>query len=313
MMIKTTTNNKAIDHVLMVVKPLIWGVTLLALLAGCSGNAKKDEVSSTTVVDPLRFEAKSRCGNDPQYTVAGQTYQVLNSAAGYREQGIATWYGAEYQGMETAGCEQFDMYAYTAAHKTLPLPSFVRVTNTQNNRSVIVRVNDRGPFDQPGVIQLSFAAANALGVSRQTVIPVRLEGMTQGEFGDSSNTQAAAKTPSRRGPPKLTPKVMPQPASPVARPTLPSMAKPTAAQKQQGQVFYVVAGTFAKQEEALDLFIRLTSAGLGKAEMASAPTKQGIMHQVRIGPLYNQDQIDNVKDVLVSNGLSKFKVVAVKK
>lgn len=297
-------------------KPLLWSVALLVLiagLAGCSGNAKKDEVSSTTVVDPLRFEAKARCGNDPQYTVAGQTYRVLSSAAGYREQGIATWYGAEYQGTETAGCEQFDMYAYTAAHKTLPLPSFVRVTNTQNNRSVIVRVNDRGPFDQPGVIQLSFAAANALGVSRQTGIPVRLEGMTQGEFGNSANSQSAAKTPSRQGPPTLTPKKMPKPASPVARPTLPSMAKPTGAQKQQGQVFYVVAGTFAKQEEALDLFIRLTSAGLGKAEMASAPTKQGVMHQVRIGPLYNQDQIDNVKDVLVSNGLSKFKVVAVKK
>lgn len=304
----------------MVMKPLVLGMACLMLftgLAGCGSNAKKNEIASTTVVDPLRFEAKSRCGNEPQYSVAGKTYRVLDSAAAYREQGTATWYGAEYQGTETAGCEQFDMYAYTAAHKTLPLPSFVRVINTQNNRSVIVRVNDRGPFDQPGVIQLSFAAANALGVSRQTGIPVRLEGMTQGEFGDSSNTQAAAKTPSRQGPPRLAPKAaVAKPSSvPVAkaRPALPSMAKPTAAQKQQGQVFYVVAGTFAKQEQSLDLFIRLTAAGLGKAEMASAPTKQGVMHQVRVGPLYNQDQIDNVKDVLTSNGLSKFKVVAVSK
>ena len=117
------------------------------------------------LVEPTpRAEPRSRYGNHSPYKVLGRTYRVMESADGYVERGVASWYGKKFHGRPTSSFEPYDMYAFTAAHKTLPLPTYVRVTNLENQRSVVLRVNDRGPFVADRIIDLSYAAAMRLGV-----------------------------------------------------------------------------------------------------------------------------------------------------
>ena len=258
-------------------------------LTGCSTtNTSVTHAPTPTTTSTAKADVPApalSCGNDPSYTIDGKAYQVLKSAAGYVEQGTAAWYGAEYQSTETAGCETFDMNAFSAAHRTLPLPSFVRVTNQQNGKAVIVRVNDRGPFDSNDLIQLSFAAANALGIKGRSGAPVTVEALSADQY--QGVVPAELMNPNHADAPQ-------KPAEVIDK------SKP----------YYVIAGTWSDQGSALDMFVRLTSVGLGKTEMVTAQEKAQVVHQVRIGPLYNQDQIDNVKDTLESNGLANFRVVA---
>lgn len=110
-------------------------------------------------------EPHSRYGNPESYEVFGKRYYTLRSGRGYNARGIASWYGSKFHGQRTSSGESYDMYAMTAAHKTLPLPSYVRVTNLKNNRSVVVKVNDRGPFHDNRLIDLSYTAAWKLGIT----------------------------------------------------------------------------------------------------------------------------------------------------
>ena len=110
-------------------------------------------------------EFKSRSGNPETYVIDGVTYRVLDTSAGYREEGIASWYGGYFHGRLTSSGDVYDMYQMTAAHKSLPLPTYVRVTHLGNGRSVVLRVNDRGPFVEDRLIDLSLAAASKLGMA----------------------------------------------------------------------------------------------------------------------------------------------------
>ncbi|GAB5451088.1 MAG: septal ring lytic transglycosylase RlpA family protein [Halioglobus sp.] len=114
-------------------------------------------------------------GNTSPYTVNGVTYEVLEDHRGYTEEGIASWYGTKFNGYETSNGEIFDLYQPSAAHKTLPIPSYARVTNIENGASVVVRVNDRGPFHADRLIDLSYAAAVKLGFMQQGTARVRVE------------------------------------------------------------------------------------------------------------------------------------------
>jgi len=111
-----------------------------------------------------KVEPRALYGNKSPYSVLGQTYNVLPSPRGYVERGIASFYGNKFHGYKTSSLEEYDMYQFSAAHKTLPLPSYARVTNLENGKSVIVRINDRGPFHENRIIDLSFAAAVKIGV-----------------------------------------------------------------------------------------------------------------------------------------------------
>ena len=125
--------------------------------------------------DPVvRALPKSPRGNRP-YMVWGTRYDVLDSAEGYDRRGLASWYGTKFNGRETSSGEVYDMFDLTAAHRSLPLPSYVRVTNTDNGKSTVVRVNDRGPFHPERIIDLSYAAAVKLGFHDQGVAPVRVQ------------------------------------------------------------------------------------------------------------------------------------------
>lgn len=136
-----------------------------------------DCIAEPAVVDV----ARSAVGNRSPYQVLGKTYKVLDSAGGYVERGTASYYGSKFHGRLTSNREVYDMYAYTAAHKTLPLPSFARVTNLDNGKSVVVRVNDRGPFHDGRVIDLSYAAAVKLGITARGTGNVEVRGLTAKE------------------------------------------------------------------------------------------------------------------------------------
>lgn len=128
------------------------------------------------LVEPVpKAEPKSRYGNPASYKVNGKTYYVLDSAKGYDKTGMASWYGEKFHGYRTSSGEPYDMYKFTAANKVLPLPTYVRVTNLDNNKSVIVRVNDRGPFHAGRIIDLSWAAAKKLDIAAKGTGRVRVQ------------------------------------------------------------------------------------------------------------------------------------------
>jgi len=156
---------------------------VLLFLAGCAGD-KKDEpadgpsdrrLTPADVRDAVpKREPLARYGNHSPYTVLGKTYTVMESSKGYKERGVASWYGSKFHGRRTSSGEVYDMHLATAAHKRLPLPTFAEVTNLDNGRSMIVKINDRGPFHDDRIIDLSYAAAVKLGVDKTGTARVKV-------------------------------------------------------------------------------------------------------------------------------------------
>ena len=137
-----------------------------ALLGVGSSLPSGDGIDFDELPDAIpQAELKSRSGNPETYVIDGVTYRVMDTSSGYRERGIASWYGGYFHGRITSNGDVYDMYQMTAAHKSLPLPTYVRVTHLGNGRSVVLRVNDRGPFVEDRIIDLSFAAASKLGMA----------------------------------------------------------------------------------------------------------------------------------------------------
>jgi len=135
-------------------------------------------VNLDTISDAVpREEPLSKYGNQSEYEAFGSTYRTLATSEGYEEEGLASWYGEEFQGRRTSSGEPYDLYAMTAAHRTLPLPSYVEVTNLENGRTVVVRVNDRGPFRSNRVIDVSYAAGHRLGLLANGTARVRVRAL----------------------------------------------------------------------------------------------------------------------------------------
>ena len=163
-------------------------------------------------------EPRSPVGNRSPYTVLGKQYHVMDTPGGYDEQGTSADYGAKCHGRRTSNQEVCDMYAFTAAHKTLPLPSFARVTNLDNGKSVVVRVNDRGPFHEGRVIDLSYAAAVKLGIVARGTGRVEVRALAPGEAGSSARTTATTAATKRAGDPSPGATTAPATASTAALP-----------------------------------------------------------------------------------------------
>ena len=141
-----------------------------------SDSAPLQSIKASEVKDAVpRADPILAAGNKSPYTVRGVEYEILKDARNYREQGIASWYGAKFNGRKTSNGEIYDLYKATAAHKTLPIPSYALVTNLDNGRSVVVRVNDRGPFHADRVIDLSYGAAVKLGYMKKGTARVEVE------------------------------------------------------------------------------------------------------------------------------------------
>lgn len=148
-------------------------VAAAALCAACSPASKRDSAPSgkkdlSRVPDAVPVaEPRSTRGNPPFYEVYGRRYHVMQTSEGYLERGVASWYGKKFHGRLTSNGETYDMYAMTAAHKTLPLPAFAEVTTLENGKRVVVRINDRGPFVKDRIIDLSYAAATRIGMTEK--------------------------------------------------------------------------------------------------------------------------------------------------
>ncbi|MDT8408334.1 MAG: septal ring lytic transglycosylase RlpA family protein [Wenzhouxiangellaceae bacterium] len=153
------------------------------LLSACGSRDARDGAGQPIDAERIevpkpRAEARARYGNHSPYQVNGKTYRVLPSADGYRERGRASWYGSKFHGRATSSGEPFDMYKVSGAHKTLPLPTWVEVTNLDNGRTLVVRLNDRGPFKEGRIIDLSYAAAIKLGVLEAGTAAVEVRAIT---------------------------------------------------------------------------------------------------------------------------------------
>ena len=152
---------------------------LFTLLSGCAPFTEESQSPDTNVQQLIpEDEALSKTGNDP-YVVDGILYTPLLELDNYSETGRASWYGKKFHGKKTSSGEVYDMYQFSAAHKTLPIPSYIEVTNLANNKSMGVRVNDRGPFVGPRILDLSYAAAKELGFVTQGTTQVKIKSLSR--------------------------------------------------------------------------------------------------------------------------------------
>lgn len=239
---------------------------------------------------------RSARGNPPFYEVFGKRYHVMDSSDGYRETGIASWYGRDFHGQPTSGGETYDMHGLTAAHKTLPIPTWVEVRNVSNGRRVIVRVNDRGPFVGNRIIDLSYRAAQELDMVRAgtTRVEVRALGTPPGGAPLGDIRQAAASPPASRGISIISEAVadVPGPGDRAFR------------------QIYVQVGAFSDRDNALRLTDLLKRNGFDNSFIVSGLDGGDSLHRVRIGPLSDSTQFDRVNDDLRSMGLESGRLVA---
>lgn len=264
-------------------------VLLLAvLLASCAGPTVPlidrdappvlDRPGLETQPDPVpRWEPAARAGNRSPYIVFGETYHVLPSAAGFIDEGDASWYGRKFHGRATSNGERYDMFSLTAAHKHLPLPTWLRVTHLGNGRSIIVRVNDRGPFHGDRIIDLSYGAAVKLGFHEDGVARVRIEAITPARPGTEPLDDASAASAAHM-----------QPASITAE---------AGASEIRGAI-WLQAGAFGDREGAERLHGALADLlGDDAARVHMDATLAGIT-RVRIGPFSDLDEAGRVQALI---------------
>ena len=218
-------------------------------------------------------EPRSRKGNPPFYDVLGKRYFVLSSSVGYLERGVASWYGPGFHKVRTSTGEIYDMYGMSAAHKTLPLPAYVRVTNLQNGRNVVVRVNDRGPFVGNRIIDLSYTAASKLDMLRNGTAMVEVRNV---ELPPSPDARAAAA--------QITAEV----AAPVAVPT----------------ALFIQAGAFSDPKNAERLMEKLRGGSYGKIFVRDNEIAGRRMYRVRIGPVPSVPEFDRIVAALERAGIN---------
>lgn len=277
----------------------IAALALAALLTGC-GTTMTGSRDGTPArkLDPDRIadavprrDPVTKAGNKNPYTVLGKTYRILPSAKGYRARGRASWYGTKFHGRSTANGENYDVYAMTAAHCTLPIPAYVQVTNLENGRRAIVRVNDRGPFVDDRLIDLSYAAAVKLGYAHKGTALVEVVAI------DVDNWPPRAVA-SDAPPPRL---IAPPPAAPaaatLAAPVLPRQS--TIVRSEDGsERHYVQAGAFQSRITAEGLQQQL--AQLTRYPVVVQMSPPPVLYRVRIGPLANRAEAEQLRAQLLA-------------
>jgi len=226
------------------------------------------------LVEPTpKNEPRSLYGNKSPYSVLGRSYTILPSASGYVERGIASFYGNKFHGYKTSNLEDYDMYKFSAAHKTLPIPSYARVTNLENGKSVVVRINDRGPFHENRIIDLSYAAAVKIGVWPKGTGLVEVRALVPGE-------------------PDLPP---PPPAPSVVAGT----PKPG---------IFLQVGAFSDNANAERVAQQLRAANLAPVQIIDAQIGGRAVRRVRLGPISDVDRADQITTQIETMGLPRPQV-----
>lgn len=227
-------------------------------------------------------EPRSRYGNRSPYSVLGKTYHVMDDAAGYVDRGIASYYGQKFHGRRTSSLEVYDMYTFSAAHKTLPLPSYARVTNLANGESVVVRVNDRGPFHEGRIIDLSYAAAVKLGIHETGTARVEVRALVPGAPEPVPDVQVAAAAP----PSAMDALVAALPEGPATVAGAPSAATaPVAAPMPPHDAVVLQVASFSTRPNAERALAQLRAAGIEGAQLLDATADGQPVWRVRIGPV----------------------------
>ncbi|MGD8322932.1 MAG: septal ring lytic transglycosylase RlpA family protein [Gammaproteobacteria bacterium] len=240
---------------------------LLAVVACSSVEPQTVSVSEPAVVNPPRTAR----GNPAEYVVLGRRYRVMASGDGYRDTGVASWYGRDFHGKPTSSGERYDMFGMTAAHKTLPIPTWVEVTNQRNGRAVIVKVNDRGPFVDDRIIDLSYAAALELDMLNSGTAPVFVRALG-------------------------------------APATLPTVAGDSDQSAEERLVFAQVAA-FSDAANAQRMVSRLQRSGFRNALVISGRRGADLVHRVRIGPLSSDSVFDTVREQLSGLGFTGAQMI----
>ena len=253
---------------------LLFGATLSA----CGGGAVKDgapaDIPSASAKPTPRPEPLSRYGNGPIYEVLGKQYKVLESSTGYRERGVASWYGKKFHGRLTSNREVYDMYAMTAAHTTLPLPTWVEVRNLRNDKAVVVRVNDRGPFLHNRIIDLSYAAALELDMVNDGTSLVEVRAI---DFEPPGDRPVRAVTPAA-----------PMPSAPAT---------------DTANTIFVQVGAFGDQDNAERRQALLRQHDVGNVAIVPDTGRSPTLYRVQIGPVADVFEYDRLVAELASLGI----------
>ena len=270
-----------------IIPAMIAAVAVALLMTGCGKshvNHSPSSRSHDSAPSPSVYNSQ-RTGTLPSgkggyqktgkpYKIAGRWYYPLSSADGYNETGTASWYGTKFHGKKTANGERYDMYAMSAAHKTLPLPTMVRVTDLDNGRSVVVRVNDRGPFVKSRVIDLSYAAAKTLGYDNAGTAHVRVEAL--------SNSMAASNSGNR---------VRSVPSHPRTKIKTPSPVATIMNAPSRHGAMYIQLGAFSSQVNANRLKREL-EGDYPSVAIYAINGGYAEIYRVRIGPYDDEKNIE---------------------
>ena len=236
-----------------------------------------------------RNDPYHRGANKP-YAVFGKTYVPNLANDRFKQKGVASWYGRKFHGQKTANGETYDMYAMSAAHPTLPLPCYVRVTNPANGKSVVVRVNDRGPFLSDRIIDLSFAAANRLDIARRGSGQVIVERVFAGD------KPVAAETPSMAVSIPVAPSVNPPEETFAAESTPPPLNTIAASPiTGDGNLLFLQLGAFSSRENA-EIFRTRMQSELDWNREPILLSQSGNLYRVRLGPYKNRDEAQAIAE-----------------
>lgn len=228
-----------------------------------------------------RIEPLSRGGNMKSYVVLGKRYYTLPASKGFSERGIASWYGQKFHGRLTSNGEIYDMYAMSAAHKRLPIPTYVEVVNLENGRRVVVRVNDRGPFHENRIIDLSYTAASRLGMLGKGTALVEVRAIDP--VGSAGPVTLASRGPAAASDPQGVAGVEPK--------------------------IYLQAGAFSSGNNAERLRRQLQQSLAHEVRVIPAATGTGSVHRVQVGPLRSVELADQVSAQMHRLGVNKPLVV----
>ena len=240
--------------------PFLGALLLSLALSGCIQSRWEKPPQSQPEAAPAASQ-RGTPGNPPFYEVFGRRYHVMEASTGYQERGVASWYGKKFHGRRTSNGEIYNMHAMTAAHKTLPLPTRVRVTNLKNGRSVILRVNDRGPFVDNRIIDLSYSAATELDMIQTGTAMVEVAALP---VYDAVPT-AMAEAPQEPAPERRT-----------------------------STNVYLQVGAFGDRGNAQQLMARLTASGLENVAIHFDAGESPALHRVRLGPIGDVSEYDSL-------------------
>lgn len=286
---------------------------LCAALSACGGldtirprDLNPDDIANAVPGE----EPRSAYGNPDSYVVNGKRYYTLRTAEGFAERGIASWYGNPFHGRRTSSGEVYDMYRMTAAHKQLPLPTYVQIRNLDNGRTATVKVNDRGPFKDNRVIDLSYAAALKLGVVAKGTAFVEIRAVNaRGEVSsaparDVAAVSSPAPSSAARVPAAPAPAVVAGAPARVAAPKSAAPA-PVAPAPPLASGMYLQAGAYADRRNAEKLSRELAQAVTSRVEIREIKSNNKVFYRVQIGPLPSTDVADSAVTALEKLGITQ--------